>query len=71
MNYDKSKEKFMNASFYMKKKESREEGTDIKDSRESTKSADISKLAHRIKPLTAESAQNVEIKKGRQQIKMR
>lgn len=71
INYDMKKEKFMNASFYMKNRESKEDGSSFKESREGTKSADTTKVVKRMKPQTAESIQNNEIKKGRQQIKMR
>jgi hypothetical protein len=46
----------MNASFYMK---GRDPNEPPKNSREGTKSADTTKLVKRIKPQTAESAQNI------------
>jgi hypothetical protein len=49
------KEKFMNASFYMKNRESKEDGSSFKESREGTKSADKTKVVKRMKPQTAES----------------
>ena len=48
----------MNASFYMKGREGNNEPQ--KNSREGTKSADNTKLVKRIKPQTAESAQNMQ-----------
>lgn len=58
LNYDKSREKFMNASFYMKGRDGNNDPQ--KNSREGTKSADTTKLVKRIKPQTAESAQNMQ-----------
>jgi hypothetical protein len=46
----------MNASFYMK---GRDPTDPLKNSREGTKSADNTNLVKRIKPQTAESAQNI------------
>ena len=40
----------MDASFYMKNRDSKDEGSSFKESREETKSADTKKLVKRIKP---------------------
>jgi hypothetical protein len=66
LNYDKSKEKFLNASFYMKNREPKDEAGALRDSREGTKSADNTKIVKRLKPQTEESVQNIEMRKGRQ-----